>query len=269
MTSLADIPSEARCKQLMHELLTKQKHHEPCGERISWKREYGWCRTCRIKLRPKAQMWFRGSKLRYRTLFFLLAAWQQRQSPGSVRCATGLSYTTIARWYARFRAYLPPDGGEMLSGVVAVDEAWFGRQRHNKRGKQTIVIGGIEVDTRRLRLQVIPDADQDSIELFLQKWIDRSSHLITDCGAAYNDVEWLGYTREAYNHSSGSFGQSNHIECIWSAMKRHLRKLYGCVPTAHIHDFLAEWEARHNQRSLFESPLAYLRATVGCSGLVD
>lgn len=85
-----------------------------------------------------------------------------------------------------------------------------------------------EVDTRRLKLQVIPDTEQDSIELFLEAWVARGSHLITDAHASYNGVEWLGYSREAYNHSTGHFGMSNHIECIWSAMKRHLRKLYGC-----------------------------------------
>lgn len=258
MTSLADIPGEARCKQLMYELLTKQPCH-PCGRRIAWKREYGWCRTCRVKIRPKAATWFRGSNLSYQQLFRLLRAWQARQSPGSVRVATRLSYLTIQRWYARFREHIPPDGGELLSGVVAVDEAWFGKKRY---GGQTIVIGAIETDTRRLRLQVIPDTEQDSIELFLQSWVSRDSHLITDCGSGYNGVEWLGYTREAYNHSAGHFGQSNHIECIWSAMKRHLRKLYGCVPTRYLTGFLNEWMARHNQRELFESPLHYLRATL-------
>lgn len=273
MISLADIPSEARCKQLIYELIAtktykskedknknnKNKSYCSCGNKISWKREYGWCRVCRIKIRPKANMWFRNSNLSYRTLFFLITAWQARQSPGSMRMATGVSYTTIRRWYARFRSYIPSDGGEMLSGVVAVDESWFGKKRH---GSQTIVIGGIETDTRRLRLQIIPDTDQDSIELFLQAWVARDSHLITDCAAVYNDVEWLGYSRESYNHSKGHFGESNHIECIWSSIKRHMRKLYGCIPTTHLQDILNEWMARHNQRSLFESPLNYLRATV-------
>jgi len=47
-----------------------------------------------------------------------------------------------------FTSTCPPDGGELLSDVVAVDEAWFGKQRHSKRGRQTIVIGGIEGDIR-------------------------------------------------------------------------------------------------------------------------
>lgn len=177
MTSLADIPGEARCKQLIHELVTKEKSCHHCGQRIAWRRgrDYGWCRACRTKIRPKAATWLRGSNLRYRQLFFLLVAWQTRQSPGSVRSSLGVSYPTIQRWYARFRTHIPPDGGELLSGIVAVDEAWFGKKRY---GGQTIVMGGIEVDTRRLRLQVIPDTEQDSIELFLQSWVDRSSHLI-------------------------------------------------------------------------------------------
>ncbi|MBF1032131.1 MAG: transposase [Candidatus Nanosynbacter sp.] len=98
--------------------------------------------------------------------------------------------------------------------------------------------------------------------MFLEAWVARGSHRITDAHASYNGVEWLGYSREAYNHSTGHFGMSNHIECIWSAMKRHLRKRSGCVPTRHLASFLREWEARHNQQELFEFPLAYLRAMV-------
>lgn len=58
----------------------------------------------------------------------------------------------------------------MLSGIVAVDEAWFGKRRF---GGQKIVIGAIEIDTRvlRLRLKLIDYSrrtEQDSIELFLE-----------------------------------------------------------------------------------------------------
>lgn len=62
MFSVADIPSEARCKQLVYELVTKQKHHE-CGQRIAWRygRDYGWCRACRMKIRPKARTWFENA----------------------------------------------------------------------------------------------------------------------------------------------------------------------------------------------------------------
>jgi transposase-like protein len=179
--------------------------------------------------------------------------------------ATGLSYTTIRRWYWRFRALVPPDDQTaLLSGVVEVDEAWFGKKRF---GGQTIVVGAIERDTRRLKLQVIPDTEQDSLEDFLERNVVRSSLVVTDCAAGYNGIEWLGYTRESWNHSKGHFAGTNHIEGTWSEMKRYLRKLYGCVPTKRLPLILNEWMARHNSLRLFTSPVYFLQVT--CSGLVD
>lgn len=261
MSSLA-LPGEARCKRVIHQLVFGGAACRQCGGTVRFKRAvpYGWCQACRVKIRPKAATWFRGSKLTYRQLFLLLHCWQQRQSPGAARLATGLSYTTIHRWYWRFRALVPKDDqGELLSGVVEVDEAWFGRR---KFGGQTIVMGAIERDTRRLKLAVIPDTEQDSLEAFLETHVTRDSLVVTDCAAGYNGLEFLGFGHEAWNHSAGHFAGTNHIESTWSAMKRHLRKLYGNVPTKHIQLFLNEWMARHNNLRLFASPEDYLTLTL-------
>lgn len=261
MTSLP-LPSEARCKKTIQKLLTGNACCRVYGGILHFKRtrDYGWCTVCRIKVRPKAATWFRGSKLSYRQLFLLLHCWQQRQSPGAARLATGLSYTTVHRWYWRFRALVPKDEADtMLDGVVEVDEAWFGRKRF---GGQTIVVGAIERDTKRLKLQIIPDTEQDSLEGFLETNVTRNSLVVTDCSAGYNGIEWLGYTRESWNHSAGHFAGTNHIEATWSAMKRYLRKLYGCVPTKKLQLILNEWMARHNNLRLFASPQDYLMLTL-------
>jgi transposase-like protein len=142
---------------------------------------------------------------------------------------------------------------------VIVDEAWFGKKRY---GGQTIVIGGIEKDTKRLKLQIIPDTEQDSLEDFLEHNVTRDSLVVTDCGTGYSGIEWLGYTREAWNHSRGHFAGTNYIEQVWSAMKRYLRKLYGCIPTKRLQLILNEWMARHNNRQLFVLPQNYLQATL-------
>lgn len=48
----------------------------------------------------------------------------------------------------------------MLEGVVEVDEAFFGKQRyHNQR----LVLGMLERHSRRLKLVVITDRDQDTL----------------------------------------------------------------------------------------------------------
>lgn len=148
---------------------------------------------------------------------------------------------------------------QLLSGIVEVDEAWFGKRRY---GGQTIVMGAIERDTGRLKLARVPDTEQDSLESFLEEHVARSSLVVTDAKAGYNDLEFLGYTHESWNHSKGHFAGTNHIESNWSAMKRYLRKLYGCIPTNRLQFILNEWEARHNQPELFTNPQIFLQRTL-------
>ncbi|MGH7238998.1 MAG: IS1595 family transposase [Candidatus Saccharimonadales bacterium] len=260
MTSLTNIPTEARCKSSVLKLLTGSGKCTKCQSKVSFKREYGWCSNCRVKIRPKATTWFRGSKLTYRQLFVLLWCWQHRQSPGTARLVAGISYTTVARWYWRFRALVPQDDtSKLLDGIVEADEAYFGKRRY---GNQTIVMGAIERDTAKLKLAVIPDTEQDSLEGFLETHVARQSLVVTDYHMSYNDLEFLGYSHERFNHSKGHFAGTNHIESNWSAMKRYLRKLYGCVPTKRLKLILREWMARHNQPELFNSPTNFLQETL-------
>lgn len=269
MSSLADIPSESKCKQILYEIEHGGLITCICGNKIIWKDNvaYGWCKQCRKQLYPKAGSLLKNSKLSCRQLFGLIWCWQHRQSPGSVMAALNVSYTTIERWYERFRQYLPPDPMSMLSGVVEVDEAYFGKRRYDN---QVIVIGAIErlvdpsTNTKRLKLQIIPDTEQDSLELFLQNNVTRNSLVITDCHLGYSDIEWLGYGHETWNHSKGHFAGTNHIEQVWSALKRYMRKLYGNIPTKDMQLILNEWEARHNQPELFTSPEVFLKLVVGC-----
>jgi transposase-like protein len=147
----------------------------------------------------------------------------------------------------------------LLGGTVEVDEAWFGKR---KFGGQTIVMGAIERDTGRLKLATVPDTERDSLEGFVAEHVARGSLVVTDAKTGYNTLKSLGYSHESWNHSKGHFAGTNHIESNWSAMKRHLRKLYGCVPTARLHHFLHEWEVRHNRPELFDSPQIFLRETL-------
>ena len=262
MSSLTDIPSEIKCKQTLYEIVNGGLTTCKCSLKIHWKAKnnYGWCKNCRKQIYPKSSTFLSSSNLSCKQIFQLVWCWQNRHSPGSTKAITGLDYVTIRRWYKRFRQYLPPDPNtELLSGIIEVDEAYFGKRRY---GNQIIVIGAIERDTKRLRLQIIPDAEQDSIELFLQHNIERGSLVITDCHSSYSDIEWLGYGHERFNHSIGNFAGTNHIEQVWSAMKRYMRKLYGNIPTRDLHLILNEWEARHNQPELFETPEKFLQITL-------
>jgi len=244
MSSLADIPSESECRQILYEAT----HHGliacNCGNEIQWPegRNYGWCNLCRQQFYPKSRTFFSSSNLSCRQIFQLIWCWQNRQSPGSMRNILGIGYPAIRRWYKQLRTHLPYDDHlGKLSGIVEVDESYFGKRRY---GHQTIIVGAIErfldptTNTRHLKLQIIPDTESETLEAFIETNIERGSLVVTDCHAGYNDLEFLGYSHETWNHSKGHLAGTNHIEQNWSIMKRYMRKLYGNIPhkrfTAHL-----------------------------------
>ncbi len=145
-----------------------------------------------------------------------------------------------------------------------MDESYFGKLR--SKHPQRIVSGAIEPDTRRVALRITDSRGQDALEQFVADSVQPGTLVVSDKWYAYEALPLLGYPHESWNHSTGQFAGTNQIEGLWSSMKRHFRKLYGCVPTARLQLLCNEWVARQNQPGWFASPDAFLQATlVPCS----
>lgn len=270
MINVPQLPGERKCQRILFRLLFQDLACPHCQGSINQARCYFWCKRCRVKIRPKAATWFRGSKLSHRQILALIICWSKNTPPGSVQTTLGISYTTTARWYSRFRQHLPRDQ-EQLQGIVEVDEAFFGRKKY---GNQTIVIGAIErkedVKQRHIKLAIIPDREQDSLEIFLTKHITRDSLINTDAHTGYYDLEWNGYAHMIHNHSNGEFGGTANAENLWSTSKRQQRRMYTRMITHRLPELIREWEGRRNLPHLFQDPFTYLQATLeSCSVLVD
>lgn len=269
MSNLPNIPSNKKCWQYLNIIVFGAEVRCPVCRQLfqeNYLRRYLWCSACRTKYRATSYRgsWLYGMKLSSRQLFLLLWCWQQRKSTEATVLKAEVSYTTAARWFARFRAHVP-DTTPLLSGVVQADESYFSK----KKSKQPdyIVTGAIEPDTRRLALRITGDhktgRDQAVLEQFICDMVVPGSLVVTDKWWAYNDLPLLGYAHESHNHSKGDYASTNQGENIWSVAKRHARKLYGGrVLTAQLEDLLREWMARTNKPELFNSPIEYLRFTV-------
>ena len=236
-------------------ILGHAKRCPDCQTKLKPAREYLWCKSCRRKVRVKALTWLRGCKLSYKNLLVLLEAWQQDLSPKAVKQLTDLSYPTMTRWYARFRDNLSKAQSK-LSGVVEVDEAFFGRRKHNN---QQIVIGAIERSSGYIRLRIILDREQDSLEGFLVDVVKPGSLISTDAWSGYSDLEWYGQEHWQSNHSAGQFSETNRIENVWSVMKRRIRRVYGVLRAHYLPTLMREMEARCNFPELFENSISYLQ----------
>lgn len=255
MNSLTNLPSERQCHKQIFNAVYSSTGCPSCTGRLLFRAAYAWCRVCRKKHSVKSVCWLRGSNLSFRQLWLLIWCWQQQKSTGTTVDVAGCSYPTVRRWLRRFRQHLPESTLE-LSGIVEVDESFFGKQ---KFGAQTIVVGAIERDTRRVRLQIVPDRAQDTLEPFLTRCVSRTAHLTTDAHSGYNDLEFYCYSHERCNHSHGHFGPTNMIENFWGVIKRSLRRLYGKLTLPDLPNILKEREQRQNQPELFYNVASYLR----------
>jgi len=169
-----------------------------------------------------------------------------------------MSYPTIARWYARFRAHLPEDTVP-LSGEVAVDEACFGRRRYSG---QTWVVGATEIGSGRRRLAIVGCRDEATLHRFVLDTVTTDSYLYTDGWGSYGALCDYGYGHTVAKHEDGQFDQTAYIESVWSAAKRQVRRMYTKTVQAYLVTLIREWEARANFPKLFTSPLAYLEGVL-------
>ena len=171
--------------------------------------------------------WLYGMKLSPRQLFILLYCWQTKRSTEATYLVADVSYTTIQRWFARFRNQLPKDSAlcRTLGGVVQIDESYFGKRRFKQ--PQRIVVGAKDTSTGRISLRITDSRDRQPLEQFIQDYVTPGSLVVSDKWWAYDELELLGYAHESWNHSKGRFADTNQGENIWSVTKRHARKLFG------------------------------------------
>ncbi len=123
-------------------------------------------------------------------------------------------------------------------------------------------MGAIERSTGRIKLEIIPDREQDSLELFLHHHVHSESLVHTDAYASYYGIEWYGYGHDICNHSQGNFGPTARAENLWSVSKRSWRRTYGRFIRSYLSGLLKEWEGRRNLPQLFTNPFTYLQGSL-------
>jgi transposase-like protein len=269
MNSLAELPSERQCHKQLFKIVWGDYTCPGCSSSVKFTDKYAWCRNCRKKYFVRSETWCKYSKLPFQKLWLLIWCWQRKKGVGATCDIVGITYTTINRWFKRFRQALPKSEC-LLSGFVAADESFIGKR---KFGRQRLVMGVIEKtkqpDTgkRRVRLSIIPNREMATLESWLLDRVSGGSHIDTDKWWGYNDLNLIGFSHSACDHSKGQFAATNHIENFWGVMKRHMRVLYQRLTITDLDLFLREWENRQNNPKLFYNVISYLQLTV-CSGLV-
>jgi transposase-like protein len=90
----------------------------------------------------------------------------------------------------------------------------------------------IDVESKELRIAVCRNNSRSAEVMlpWIRKWVKRGSIIRTDCWAAYNKLEEMGYKHEKVNHSETFVTKdgvhSNNIESSWRPLKNFFRDIH-------------------------------------------
>lgn len=260
MSILDAIPSDAKCRKIIRDALFGKRIFCPkcCSSHVSsWKDRY-WCPRCRKAFSLVSASFLRRRRISYRLIFLLLACWQKKIAFGTIIEISGLSAPTVRRYLRLFRSNLVYESPTGLHGKVEIDEAWLGKRRH---GNQTMAIGITERTTDQTIVRIAKKREQEWTDRLLLEFVDpKDSFVFHDGWEGYHGIDaFFGYQHSRHIHDKGDFGPTNHIENIWSRLKRFITRTWDHSWKEHLPQILREFEARINAPELFNSPLQYLQ----------
>lgn len=217
-----------------------------------------YCQQCRYKFSFKVLMGLKNSKLNYLQIVKLIHYFSRAESLCTTLEHIGISYQSARANYSKLRRLLPNETGK-LAGDVITDVMYVGKQKTNN---QSLVSGAVNREFTYANLEVVPDQEQHTLELFLFKNVDHLNSLVTtDSHPSYNSIKWMGYGHRQENHSKFELKYSVPIERLWALFKTLIRRTYHHIWKEKLPEYLVEFRARFNHRKTVSDPaslLAYL-----------
>jgi len=183
----------------------------------------------------------------------------------------GFSYETAWAHLHKLRRAMVRPGRDRLRGDVEVDETYVGGEEQGRVGRSTLkkAIVVIAIDSQagqglgRVRLDVVEDASQASLEEFVQRVVEKGSRVRTDAWSGYSRLVELGYDHVVINVSNT--GDPAHVAMpavhqVASLVKRWLLGTHqGSVALWHLPYYLDEYTFRFNRRTSKSRGLLFYR----------
>jgi len=253
-----------------------------CHGTKGWRMKNGkwWCDACRNRVSATAGTIFHRTRTPL-TVWFA-AAWHLTSAKNGVSAKTlhrilGFgSYQTAWAILHRFRCAISHAGHDMLSGHIEVDETVFGGVRHGKRGRgaegKVLVAVAVELLSPkgfgRCRLQIMPNAEAETLKTFIRKHIKTGSTLYTDGLTSYP-----GAAKDEYVHKGtsikGSSKDANEVlpgvHRVAALVKRWLMGTHqGSFEKEHLQAYLDEFAFRFNRRKSTHRGMLFFRLIEQC-----
>lgn len=255
---------EAKCRDYLFTLRWPQGFVCPvcgAGGGLVIRRDLWRCLQCGRETSVLAGTIFQDSKLPLAIWF--RAMWQVASQKNGVS-ALGLqrvlglgNYKTAWALLHKLRRAMVRPGRDRLSGVVEVDEAYWGAEEAGVRGRQSVrkalIIVAAQADGKgigRIRLRHIPDTNRATLHGFIVEAIEPGSTVVSDGLQAYRELEGYVHDRQIQKHQPAD---AEHllprVHRVISLLKRWLLGTHqGAIAHEYLPDYLDEFTFRFNRR---------------------
>lgn len=198
-----------------------------CNKRVNKKH-------CTFSVSIRKNTFFEGSHLSIFKIAGFVNLWLQNASNAMIMHELNIgSSRTVVDWCNFCREVLydhiivkkQPIGG--IGTIVEIDESKFGKRKYHRGHfvEGQWIFGGIERESKRCFMVPVARRDKKTLQKIIAEWILPGTIIYSDCWAAYNDLNKLGYTHKTVNHSQNFVDpitgvHTNTIESLWNASKR-------------------------------------------------
>lgn len=243
-----------------------------CGSLQAWSLDTGRCecRQCGRQTSVTAGTLFQDTRYPLRTWFqaiWYVTGQKYGASALGVQRLLGLgSYHTAWAWLHRLRRAMVRPGRDRLSGLVQVDETFWGGERPGKHGRgaagKSLILVAVERKGRRmgrLRLAHVPDSKGETLVSAIRELVERGSMIETDGLQSYNSLTAAGYDHRVVR-TEATADLLPQVHLVVALLKRWLLGTHqGGVQTSHLDYYLDEFTFRFNRRTSRSRGLLFRR----------
>jgi transposase len=217
------------------------------------------CEFCGHTISPTAGTIFHKSDTPLRSWFhamFLMSSTKTGISAKQLQRELGVTYKTAWRIFKQIRKLMTEDVNP-LSGLVEIDETYFGGKKSGRRGRgasgKSIVMGIVEREGNAIT-RIIPDVKARTLLPMIEKRVakENKTMVFTDELPSYHQVEKLGYAHQVVQHCAKQYVRGiahvNTIESLWSTIKRGIDGVNHSVSPLYLQSYLDSYIYRYNHR---------------------
>lgn len=243
-------------------------------------RSLWFCNGCKKQFTVKVGTIFEDSPMgldKWMTAVWMICNCKNGISSYEIHRALGI--TQKSAWFMLHRIREAMKDGSVVKmggngGPVEVGETYVGGRIKNMHRKhvrskylgvpvtggsaKAIVAGMRDRETRRVRAQVIPTSNRETLQNMILANVEKKSTIYTDQWRGYENLAEKDFVHDTVNHMEEYVRGQVHtqgIENFWSLLKRGLKGTYVAVEPFHLDRYVSEQVFRFNNRATKDNPL--------------